>query len=129
MCPLRAIVTLTWLHLLKQVLPSLSYGCQKLKCLQESGRKYKWSKWVWWGLGKLQIIYTPSDKISSYLATADCCLINPYFKENHLYFKEKPKFFVKCWYVIKNCFNHYMGQIFLKRKKKLQSCHLHMSCQ
>lgn len=39
--------------------------------------------------------YTPSDEIRSYLATAECCLINPSFKENHLHFKEKPKFLCK----------------------------------
>lgn len=35
--------------------------------------------------------HTPPKAVSSYLATADCCLINPYFKKNLPYFKEKPK--------------------------------------
>lgn len=35
--------------------------------------------------------HTPPKVVSSYLATADCCLINLYFLKNHLYFKEKQK--------------------------------------
>lgn len=61
--------------------------------------------------------YTPPKEVSSYLATAGCCLINPYFKENLPYFKEKPKSL--CYILVTNCklFKSPYGSNFLKKKQ------------